>query len=93
MFDDTLPFSIQQMSQRLIFNLAECIRQRMTESAPSDATKQLMNAASARRVLLQIMSLCVLKCRIVAEHYIPELEAKRCVTFCVFCISFLIHYI
>ncbi|VDK37547.1 unnamed protein product [Taenia asiatica] len=45
MFDDTLPFSIQQMSQRLIFNLAECIRQRMTESVPSDAAKQLMNAA------------------------------------------------
>ncbi|CDS35832.1 PIK kinase FAT and Armadillo domain containing protein [Echinococcus multilocularis] len=76
MFDDTLPFSIQQMSQRLIFNLAECIRQRMTESTPSDAAKQPMNASSARRVLLQIMSLCVLKCRIVAEHYIPEFEAK-----------------
>ena len=76
MFDETLPLSIQQMSQRLIFNLAECIRLRMAESNSIDVSRQHMNPASARRILLQIMYLCVLKCRIVAEHYIPEMEAK-----------------
>ncbi|VDD83203.1 unnamed protein product [Mesocestoides corti] len=76
MFDDSLPFSIQQMSLRLLLNLAECIRLRVTASATSDAARKPINAPAARRLLLQIMRLCVLKCQLVAEHYLPEIESR-----------------
>ncbi len=95
MFDDSLPFSIQQMSLRLLLNLAECIRQRVaaTSGGPSNTgasttggasaassggadKRPPINAPAARRLLLQIMRLCVLKCQLVAEHYLPDLETK-----------------
>ncbi|KAL7059896.1 hypothetical protein AAHC03_013064 [Spirometra sp. Aus1] len=91
MFDDSLPFSIQQMSLKLLLNLVECIRQRAVAStaawAPDSAaggavaasskwSQRQISTATARRLLLQIMRLCVLKCQIIAEHLLPEIEAK-----------------
>ncbi|TPP57986.1 Transcription-associated protein 1 [Fasciola gigantica] len=82
MHDDTLPFSIQQMSLRLLLNLVECVRQRVLTSLSnptgSDTTDELntgVASGTARRLLLHTLRLCVLKCRIVAEHYLPILEA------------------
>uniref|UniRef100_A0A0X3PBM4 PIK-related kinase FAT domain-containing protein n=2 Tax=Schistocephalus solidus TaxID=70667 RepID=A0A0X3PBM4_SCHSO len=91
MFDDSLPFSIQQMSLKLLLNLVECVRQRAVAStatwAPDSAaggavsasskwSQRQISTATARRLLLQIMRLCVLKCQIIAEHLLPEIEAK-----------------
>lgn len=81
MFDDSLPFSIQQMSLRLLLNLVECIRQRVAltslqQQPQHDNARRAINTATARRLLLQIMRLCVLKCQLVAEQFLPELEAK-----------------
>ncbi|VDK81839.1 unnamed protein product [Dibothriocephalus latus] len=91
MFDDSLPFSIQQMSLKLLLNLVECIRQRAVAStatwAPDSTTggavaasskwsQRQISTAAARRLLLQIMRLCVLKCQIIAGHLLPEIETK-----------------
>ncbi|VDL61863.1 unnamed protein product [Hymenolepis diminuta] len=73
LFDETLPFSIQMMCQRVILNLADCIRIRVMEKDPS---KIPPNFPSVRRLFFQILYICVQKCRIFAECYIPELEAK-----------------
>lgn len=73
LFDETLPFSIQMMCQRVILNLADCIRTRVMEKDPS---KIPPNFPSVRRLFFQILYICVQKCRIFAECYIPELEAK-----------------
>ncbi|KAM7539597.1 hypothetical protein Aperf_G00000045134 [Anoplocephala perfoliata] len=71
-FDDTLPFSIQHLSQRIILNLADCIRNRILEM---DSSKPSLKVGSARRLFFQILFICTQKCRIFAEHCIPELEA------------------
>lgn len=93
LFDDSLPFSIQQMSLRLLLNLVECIRGRVSpgdntpaaaaasasSEGPTNVSKKKkapFNAAAARRLLLQIMRLVVLKCQLVADQYLPELEAR-----------------
>nr|CDS25899.2 transformation:transcription domain associated [Hymenolepis microstoma] len=73
LFDETLPFSIQMMCQRVILNLADCMRIRVMEKDPS---KTPPNFPSVRRLFFQILYICVQKCRIFAECYIPELEAK-----------------
>ncbi|VDN95889.1 unnamed protein product [Rodentolepis nana] len=73
LFDETLPFSIQMMCQRVILNLADCMRIRVMEK---DHSKTLPNYPSVRRLFFQILYICVQKCRIFAECYIPELEAK-----------------
>ncbi|CAH8511956.1 unnamed protein product, partial [Dicrocoelium dendriticum] len=80
MHDDTLPFSIQQMSLRLLLNLVECIRQRAVAVTTPTSTPVLdscpgISSGTARHLLLQILCLCVLKARVVTEHYLPALEA------------------
>ncbi|RTG80861.1 transformation/transcription domain-associated protein [Schistosoma bovis] len=84
MHDHTLPFSIQQMSLRLILNLVECIRQRAVSATSANQGASATNAedqnnevfsGTARRLLLQTLNLCVLKAKVVADHYIPALES------------------
>ncbi|XP_018655091.1 putative transformation/transcription domain-associated protein [Schistosoma mansoni] len=84
MHDHTLPFSIQQMSLRLILNLVECIRQRAVSATSANQGASSTNAedqnnevfsGTARRLLLQTLHLCVLKAKVVADHYIPALES------------------
>ncbi|TGZ65912.1 hypothetical protein CRM22_005642 [Opisthorchis felineus] len=80
MHDDTLPFSIQQMSLRLLLNLVECVRQRTvaatSTAGPSGTVASGTSSGTARHLLLQTLRLCVLKARIVAEHYLPALESS-----------------
>ncbi|KAH8869064.1 Transformation/transcription domain-associated protein [Schistosoma japonicum] len=84
MHDHTLPFSIQQMSLRLILNLVECIRQRAVSATSANQGVSAANtedrnnevfSGTARRLLLQTLRLCVLKAKVVADHYIPALES------------------
>ncbi|KAK4475316.1 hypothetical protein MN116_002383 [Schistosoma mekongi] len=84
MHDHTLPFSIQQMSLRLILNLVECIRQRAVSATSANQGVSATNtedrnnevfSGTARRLLLQTLRLCVLKAKVVADHYIPGLES------------------
>ncbi|KAA3675126.1 transformation/transcription domain-associated protein, partial [Paragonimus westermani] len=79
--DDTLPFSIQHMSLRLLLNLVECIRQRAVAASTTvcglsgiDHTSGV-SPGTARHLLLLTLRLCVLKSRVVTEYYLPALEA------------------
>ncbi|CAH8874323.1 unnamed protein product [Trichobilharzia szidati] len=84
MHDNTLPFSIQQMSIRLILNLVECIKHRVVSptsnnqgasTANNNSGEDALFIGTERRLLLQALRLCVLKVKAVADHCIPALES------------------
>lgn len=66
MHDDTLVFSIQQMSMKLLLNFIEPIKNRITHNA-NELTE-------GRQLLIKILYALVKRLGTLSKHYLPKLE-------------------
>ncbi|KAL3316788.1 hypothetical protein Ciccas_004557 [Cichlidogyrus casuarinus] len=91
LFDITLPFSIRQMSLKLLLNIIDCIRQKasyvqkhrdnqvpINNSSSAKITTEFVGQlldGSARRLLAHALAIFVRKCKMVIDTYLPTIES------------------